>query len=212
MLNTKFEQKLFDEGYQIIGAIDEAGRGPLAGPVVAACITLDKNSIQLIPKIKELKGVKDSKKLNEKRREALFEIINKNFQIGVGIHNNAKIDEINILEATLLAMKDAVTSLSIRPDMLLIDGNRKIKNIDIPQKTIIKGDAKIFSIAAASIIAKVTRDRIMAEIAKEFPQYDFTKNKGYGTKCHLEYIKKFGPSPIHRNSFEPIKSLLSGRK
>lgn len=212
MLSLNTELKMLSQGYGTIGSIDEAGRGPLAGPVVAACIMINKDTIRHISKIKALKEVKDSKKLNEKKRDALFKIINENFQFGVGVRDNYEIDQINILEATLLAMEDATASLNIKPELLLIDGNKKIKNLAIPQNTIIKGDSKVFSIAAASIVAKVMRDRIMAELSEKYPQYDFYQNKGYGTKHHLECIKKFGPSPIHRKSFEPIKSLLLERK
>lgn len=206
------EKKIFKQCFSAIGAIDEAGRGPLAGPVVAACVIINKDAIRRISSAPEMRDIKDSKKLSVKKRDALSVIIKENFQVGIGICDNAEIDKINILEATLLAMERAVSSLEIKPDILLIDGNKKIKNIDISQKTIIGGDAKVFSIAAASIIAKTTRDRIMAGLSAAYPRYDFCRNKGYGTKQHMEYIKKFGPSPIHRKSFEPIKSLLSGKK
>jgi len=212
MLSLNTEIKLIAQGYGTIGAIDEAGRGPLAGPVVAACVMIDKDTIKRISNIKGLEDVKDSKKLSRKKRDSLYGIISENFRLGVGICDNGKIDQVNILEATLLAMKEAFSSLNIKPDLLLIDGNKKIKNIDIPQNTIIKGDAKVFSIAAASIIAKVSRDRIMAELSETYPQYGFSQHKGYGTKQHLECIKKFGPSPVHRNSFEPIKSLFLRKK
>lgn len=206
------EKKILKQGFSLIGAIDEAGRGPLAGPVVAACVIINKDAIRRISSVPEMQGVKDSKKLSAKKRDALSVIIKENFQIGVGICDNAEIDRMNILGATLLAMEKAVSSLGIKPDILLIDGNKKIKNVDISQETIIGGDGKVFSIAAASIIAKTTRDRIMAGLSAAYPRYDFCRNKGYGTKQHIEYIKKFGPSPIHRKSFEPIKSLLSGKK
>jgi len=212
MLSLNTEIKLIAQGYGTIGAIDEAGRGPLAGPVVAACVMIDKDTIKRISNIKGLEDVKDSKKLSRKKRDSLYGIISENFRLGVGICDNGKIDQVNILEATLLAMKEAFSSLNIKPDLLLIDGNKKIKNINIPQNTIIKGDAKVFSIAAASIIAKVSRDRIMAELSETYPQYGFSQHKGYGTKQHLECIKKFGPSPVHRNSFEPIKSLFLRKK
>src|SRR3989344_1094863 len=212
MLSLNTEIKLIAQGYGTIGAIDEAGRGPLAGPVVAACVMIDKDTIKRISNIKGLEDVKDYKKLSRKKRDSLYGIISENFRLGVGICDNGKIDQVNILEATLLAMKEAFSSLNIKPDLLLIDGNKKIKNINIPQNTIIKGDAKVFSIAAASIIAKVSRDRIMAELSETYPQYGFSQHKGYGTKQHLECIKKFGPSPVHRNSFEPIKSLFLRKK
>lgn len=212
MLSLNTEIKLIAQGHGTIGAIDEAGRGPLAGPVVAACVMIDKDTIKRISNIKGLEDVKDSKKLTGKKRDILYGIISENFRFGVGICDNGKIDRVNILEATLLAMEEAFTSLNIKLDILLIDGNKKIKNIDIPQNTIIKGDTKVFSIAAASIIAKVRRDRIMAGLSETYPRYGFSQHKGYGTKQHLECIKRFGPSPVHRNSFEPIKSLFLRKK
>ena len=178
-----------------------AGRGPLAGPVVAACIVFnDTISIN-----NELLGINDSKKLSAKKREELFELIKNNFiEVGVGICDHQTIDRINILQATFLAMKKALSAVKSRPEFLLIDGSLKLPNCSTPQQAIIKGDGKVFSIAAASIIAKVTRDRIMLEMDKLYPNYEFKRHKGYGTKLHLERIKQFGPCPIHRLSFNRV--------
>lgn len=203
MLDLAEEKNLFEQGYEIIGALDEAGRGPLAGPVVAACVIFKANfSIN-----DELKTVNDSKKLTPKKREDLFEHIKNNFiEVGVGICDHKTIDRINILQATFLAMKKAIGSLKNKPKFLMVDGSIKLPNFSTPQQAFIKGDEKIFSIAAASIIAKVTRDRIMAEMDKLYPAYGFIKHKGYGTKFHVEKIKQFGPCPIHRLSFNKVKS------
>jgi ribonuclease HII len=178
---------------EILAGVDEAGRGPLAGPVVAAAVIF--NAETTIPKIN------DSKKLSEKMRETLYsEIIEKACAYGIGIVENTEIDEINILQATLKAMKTAVNNLTIKPDLILIDGNKSFDS-EMPTVTIIKGDAKSFSIAAASILAKVTRDRIMINADKNFPNYLFNKNKGYGTREHIEAIKKHGITPLHRKTF-----------
>ena len=202
MLDLAEEKKIFDLGYELIGGIDEAGRGPLAGPVVAACVIIKANfSIN-----NELKEVNDSKKLTAKKRELLFDLIKKNFiEVGVGICDHRTIDRINILQATFLAMKKAVGSLKTKPEFLMIDGSIKIPNCSTPQEVFIKGDERIFAIAAASIIAKVTRDRLMLEMDKLYPQYGFIKHKGYGTKDHLEKLKQYGPCPIHRLSFNRVK-------
>jgi len=202
MLDLLEEKKIFSQGYEIIGALDEAGRGPLAGPVIAACVIFKANfSIN-----KEIEAVNDSKKLSSKKREELFEFIKNNFlEVGVGISDHQTIDRINILQATFLAMKKAIGSLKNKPQFLLVDGSIKIPNCSIPQSAIVRGDEKIFSIAAASIIAKVTRDRIMAEYDKLYPNYGFLKHKGYGTREHLVALKNFGPCPIHRLSFNKVK-------
>ncbi len=202
MMNLDEEKKLFSQGYKMIGAIDEAGRGPLAGPVVAACIIFNAN----ISINNELIKVNDSKKLSEQTREDLFELIKKNFvEVGVGISDHRTIDRINILEATFLAMKKAISSVKSQPDLIIIDGAAKLPNYSTPQQTYVKGDERIFAIAAASIIAKVTRDRIMREMDKLYPDYGFSKHKGYGTKFHLEKLKQYGPCAIHRLSFNKVK-------
>lgn len=205
MLNLTEEKALFAAGYRLIGALDEAGRGPLAGPVVAACVLVNPD-FQLNDE--RLKLVNDSKKLSEKKREELFDLIYGQFSVGVGITDHETIDRINILEATFLSMKKAVGSLRDKPDVLLVDGKMTIPNTSFAQKAIVDGDALVFSIAAASIVAKVTRDRIMVKMHDKFPQYAFNLHKGYGTKLHLERIQEFGPCQIHRKTFAPIKKCL----
>ena len=176
-----------------LAGIDEAGRGPLAGPVVAAAVILDPE--------KEILWIDDSKKLSEAKREALYpEIMEKALSVGVGIVDAARIDEINILQATYEAMRQAISGLRVEPAMLLVDAVR-IPGIAIPQLPIIKGDAKSISIGAASIIAKVTRDRLIREADALYPGYQFAKNKGYGTAEHIEALRRLGPCPIHRRSF-----------
>lgn len=203
MLDLVEEKIFFKDGYKLIGGIDEAGRGPLAGPVVAACVIM-KPDFEL--KNEKLKLVKDSKKLTAKKREELFEIIfTELYEVGIGITDHITIDKINILQASFLAMKKALGSLKSKPDFLMVDGNQPIPNLTLKQTAIIKGDEKIFSIAAASIIAKVTRDRIMSDWHEKFPQYDFFRHKGYGTRAHLSALEKYGPCPIHRLSFTPVK-------
>ena len=193
MVHLHFEKTLWEQGIMHIAGVDEAGRGPLAGPVVAAAVFFPKDVI--------IDGVNDSKKLSEVKREELFEQIHRAaLSIGVGIVGHETIDSINILQATLNAMEEAVLHLSPSPQHLLIDGNQFRKN-GIPHTTIIDGDAKCFSIAAASIVAKVTRDRIMLKYDEQFPQYGFAKHKGYGTKAHLEAIRAHGFCEIHRRSF-----------
>lgn len=202
MLDLQTEKKFFNQGYNIIAGIDEAGRGPLAGPVVAACIVIDKN-FQVDSE--ELKLVNDSKKLSAKKREILFKIIKeKVLAVEIGVINNKAIDRVNILQASFLAMQSAINKLKIPIDFVLVDGNMKIPKITQKQQTIINGDAQVFVIAAASIIAKVSRDWLMNEADKKYPQYEFRKHKGYGTKLHMEKIQAFGPCPIHRLSFAPF--------
>lgn len=196
------EKKIFSQGYKIIGALDEAGRGPLAGPVVAACVIFNAN----ISINNDLIAVNDSKKLSEKVRQFLFAAIKQNFiEVGVGICDHKTIDRINILQAAFLAMKKAISSVKNKPDFIIIDGSAKLPNCSIPQKVYVKGDERLFTIAAASIIAKVTRDKIMREMARIYPNYDFDKHKGYGTKLHLDKLKQHGPCPIHRLSFKGVK-------
>jgi ribonuclease HII len=203
MLDLKNETKIFNLNYQTVAGIDEAGRGPLAGPVVAACVVIDNNF-----KIDcdDLKLIADSKKLSAKKREKLFKIIKeKALAVQIGVVNNLEIDKINILQASFLAMKKAIGSLKKNPDYILIDGHFKIPKITINQSAIVKGDSLVFSIAAASIIAKVSRDWLMCQYDNKYPIYNFKKHKGYGTKEHLNKIKEFGPCPIHRLSFAPFK-------
>ena len=189
----EFENKLYAQGIRYVAGVDEVGRGPLAGPVVAAAV--------ILPTDFDVLGIDDSKKLSEKKREALyFQIIDKAISYGIGIIDNEKIDEINILEATKLAMKQAIDSLEPMAEYIIIDA-LTLKNIDIPQQGIIKGDSKSVSIAAASILAKVTRDRMMMDFHDEFPQYAFDKNKGYGTKSHYDGIDNHGICNLHRRSF-----------
>lgn len=197
----EFEKMCMDEGYSLVAGIDEAGRGPLAGPVYAAAVILPYGTI--------IKGLNDSKKLSEKRREELFcEITEKAAAYNVSSVNEKRIDEINILNATFEAMNKAVNGLTQKADFALIDGNR-IKDMEIPHKTIVGGDAKSASIAAASILAKVSRDRFICEIARKYPEYGFEKHKGYGTAAHNEAILKYGPCPIHRRTF--LKKLLGDK-
>lgn len=189
-----YEQNAVNAGYKVVCGIDEAGRGPLAGPVHAAAV--------ILPIGLEIEGLNDSKKLTEKKREQLFDIIcEKAIDYSIGIATEKEIDEINILNATFLAMHRAVEGLKNKPDYALIDGNQYPKIPFVTEETVVKGDAKSMSIAAASILAKVSRDRFMLEKAKEYPEYCFEKHKGYGTKAHYEAIKEFGPSPIHRKTF-----------
>lgn len=189
-----YENELRNQGYKNICGIDEAGRGPLCGPVVAAAVILDKDVI--------IEGVNDSKKISEKKREELYDkIINSALSVGVGIANVEEIEKLNILGATKLAMTRAVENLKIKPDYVLIDGNQNVKSISIEQNTLVSGDSKSLSIACASIIAKVTRDRLLIKMDEKYPEYGFAKHKGYGTKAHIEAIKKYGITDIHRPSF-----------
>ncbi|MDP2708819.1 MAG: ribonuclease HII [bacterium] len=201
MLDLSEEKKVLSSGMNLIAALDEAGRGPLAGPVVAACVIFNAN----ISINKELQIVKDSKQLSAKQREGLFNLIQQGFlEVGIGLCDQATIDRINILQATFLAMKKAVSSVKTKPDFLMIDGSLKLPNCSIKQQDYIKGDEKIFSIAAASIIAKVYRDRLMRDFDQAYPQYGFARHKGYGTKLHLERLRQYGPCPIHRLSFNGV--------
>lgn len=189
----KTENDLFTKGYKYIGGVDEVGRGPLAGPVVSCAIIFDNNTI--------IHGINDSKQISKKNREILYnEIIGKALAVSIGICTNVEIDQLNIRQATLLSMKKAVESLKIKPDFLIIDGLDKIDS-DLPQEAIVKGDANSFSIACASIVAKVTRDEIMKAYDTDFPLYNFKSNVGYGSMEHMEAIKKFGLTSIHRKSF-----------
>ncbi len=185
-------------GVTLIAGVDEAGRGPLAGPVYAAAVILPEGCI--------IESLNDSKKLSEKKREELFDVItDKAIAWNVQAVDEKVIDEINILNATFLAMNNAVNALTVKPEFVFVDGNR-IKDMLYPHKTIVKGDAKSINIAAASILAKVSRDRFVCEISQKYPEYDFASHKGYGTKAHVEAILKYGPCEIHRRSF--LKKIL----
>lgn len=194
-----FENELYEKGVTYIAGVDEAGRGPLAGPVVAAAVILKKDTI--------FQYVDDSKKLTEKQRLLALEEIKANaIAIGIGISSVEEIDQINIYRASREAMLSAIHQLKIKPEFLLVDAMPM--EIDIPMRSIIKGDALSISIAAASIVAKTTRDTYMIEMDKIFPEYNFKQHKGYGTKEHLEAIYKYGVTPIHRKTYEPVKSIL----
>lgn len=194
----EYENAALNSGFEVICGIDEAGRGPLAGPVYAAAVILPKGHI--------VEGVNDSKKISEKKRDLLFDkIIDECVCYSIGIASEQEIDEINILQATFLAMRRAVAGLEIKPDIALVDGNKK-PGLDIAEQTIVKGDSKSANIATASIIAKVSRDRYMLEMAEKYPEYQFEKHKGYGTKLHYEMLEKYGISPIHRKTF--LKKLF----
>lgn len=189
----EYEKKYSENGKKIVCGVDEAGRGPLAGPVCAAAVILPEGLV--------IDGVNDSKKLSEKKREILYEIIkNKSVSYSINFASVEEIEELNILQATFLAMKRAINGLSKIPDVALIDGNRA-PNLEIKTVTVVKGDSLSQSIACASILAKVTRDALMKNMASKYPEYFFEKHKGYGTALHVEMIKKYGPSPIHRLSF-----------
>ena len=194
----KYENELWDKGINLIGGIDEVGRGPLVGPVVTACV--------ILPKDFKCPGLTDSKKLSEKKRNEYYDYIKSHaLSIGIGIKSNKEIDEYNILEATKMAMKESIYNGSIIPEHVLIDAVKL--DLDIPSTSIIKGDAKSISIAAASVIAKVTRDAMMYELDKKYPEYDFKSNKGYGTKKHIEALEKYGYLDEHRLSFKPVSSM-----
>jgi len=209
MLNLETESKYFGRGYRLVGGVDEAGRGPLAGPVVAACVVIgpdfriDDQDLELI---------NDSKKLSAKKRERLFGVIKaKALAVAIGVADNQTIDKINILQASFLAMRRAIKALAVEPDYILLDGRFKIPKLNTPQTAIIQGDAKVWSIAAASIIAKVSRDWLITELDKEYPLYGFARHKGYGTKLHMEKLREHGPCPIHRFSFAPVREAAKIR-
>ncbi len=187
------ERELWDAGYRCICGVDEAGRGPLAGPVCAAAV--------ILPKGLEIPGLNDSKKLSDKRRRELLPMIEEQaLAYGIGFASEEEIDAINILQATFLAMERALAKLSLRPDMVMIDGNRE-KDFGLPVQTVVHGDGLSANIAAASVLAKVSRDDVMLEMARTYPQYGFDIHKGYGTKAHYEALRTYGPCPIHRTSF-----------
>jgi len=227
-----FEQSKRDEGMACVVGIDEAGRGPLAGPVVAAAAALKNQEFGMMnqPAEKDWELVRDSKKLSEKQREKAYGFILEHFDVGIGIVTAETIDRINILQATFLAMKEALSDFRrtareggfpMERLLLLVDGNQEIPNLSVAQETVVGGDATVRSIAAASIIAKVTRDRMMAEYDAAYPAYGFAKHKGYGTKDHMDALRRLGACPIHRMSFRPVfysvpenvnRNLLSGRR
>lgn len=196
-----YQEQFYSEKVEFIVGVDEAGRGPLAGPVVAAAVILPRAYIN--------KEINDSKQLTAKKRDKLFDEINENaLAVGVGIVSAEKIDEVNIYEATKIAMKEAISNLKHRFDIVLTDA-MKLQGFEVPVIDIIKGDAKALPIAAASIIAKVTRDRIVDELAKQYPEYAFDEHKGYGTKKHLDALKKYGPIPhIHRYTYRPVRESI----
>ena len=194
----RYEKELYATGCQYIAGIDEVGRGPLAGPVVAAAVILPKNC--------KIKGLNDSKKIPKKKHEEIYQEVLKQAVAVIGVKDNQVIDKVNIYEATKLAMLEAVGNLEISPQHLLIDAMQL--DVQVSQTSIIKGDANSLSIAAASIVAKVTRDRMMTDYELTYPGYDFANNVGYGTQHHLEGLKRKGITPIHRTTFEPIKSML----
>lgn len=206
---AEFADSLFlSEGFDhlplLTAGVDEAGRGPLAGPVCAATVILDPD--------KPIEGLNDSKKLSAKKREALAPLIRERaLAWGVGWASVEEIDSVNILEATFLAMERALAALSRKPELILIDGNRAPKHLPAPFETIVKGDARVPAISAASILAKTERDRLMAQIGREHPEYGFGQHAGYGTKAHIEAIGKYGVLPCHRRSFEPVKSIIAKR-
>ena len=189
----EIENSFYCDDIQVICGVDEAGRGPLAGPVCAAAV--------ILPKDLEIPGLTDSKKLTDKKRRELFPLIQEQaIAWGIGLATEQEIDEINILQATFLAMQRALDQMSVKPDLALIDGNRA-KDFGVPVKTVVKGDSLSANIAAASILAKVTRDNLMVEMAEKYPQYGFEIHKGYGTKAHYAALREAGPSPIHRMTF-----------
>ncbi len=198
MLDYSYEIQAHNDGFTVVCGVDEAGRGPLAGPVFAGAVILPENYTHEI--------LNDSKKLSEKKRDLVYDdIVRDALAWSVGVATEKEIDEINILNATFLAMKRAVEGLSIKPELAFIDGNR-YPNTGVKEITIVKGDSKCMSVAAASVIAKVSRDRFMLEMDKKYPQYQFSKHKGYGTKLHYEMIEKYGVSEIHRRTF--LKNIL----
>ncbi len=199
MPDYTIEKEVIESGFKYVAGVDEAGRGPLAGPVCAAAV--------ILPLDTEIEGLNDSKKLSEKKRETLYDVvIEKALAYDIQLVDQDVIDEINILEATMLAMTRAVENLSVSADYVIIDGNRVPSALETPAHAVVKGDAKSMSIAAASILAKVTRDRLMLSLAKDFPQYEFEKHKGYGTKLHCEKLLEYGPCSLHRKTF--IKKIM----
>jgi ribonuclease HII len=208
----ELERKLWEGGYKAVAGVDEVGRGPLAGPVVAACVVFPPSVNGKRFTEDRITGMNDSKKLASGKREELFDLILANAQeVGIGLVKERDIDRLNILNASLTAMQKAVRQLKTPPDFILVDGNLKIPQLAIAQMPIVKGDSLSFSIAAASIIAKVTRDRIMLKYHRKYPEFCFGENKGYGTKAHLDALKTFGPCKIHRLSFKVVQLCRSNQ-
>ena len=200
---------LEDEINGVAAGVDEAGRGPWAGPVAAGCAVFLSRDVDA----RLLENLNDSKKLSKKKREMLFDLLQKEaekgtMKLGIGLASAAEIDEINILNASFLAMERAIEKAGVQPALVLVDGNRMPRDFGWAVKTVIKGDGKSYSIAAASILAKVYRDRLMEEMARQYPGYGFEKNAGYGTKAHIEGLKKFGVTPEHRRSYAPVREFL----
>lgn len=195
------EKKLWQKGCEFVVGLDEVGRGPLAGPVVAGAVCIKKNNLPAF-----MENIRDSKKLSQKQREGWYKFLTQQPEIkwGIGLVSEKIIDQINILEATKLAMKQAVVALKIEPDYLLLDGNFLLEDLSISQKAVVRGDEKVISCAAASILAKVTRDRLMEKYDAKYPEYGFKKHRGYGTAQHLAAIEQHGPCAIHRLSFAPF--------
>ena len=190
----EYDRAVRGEGYPILAGVDEAGRGPLCGPVCAAAVVLPPDAC--------IDGINDSKKLTEKKREALFDVITATaVSYGIAFSTVEEIEEMNILNATFLAMNRAIAQITVMPDMVLVDGNRTPNGLLLPSRTVIKGDSLSASIGAASILAKVSRDRLLMEMDAQYPQYGFAKHKGYGTAAHYEALRQYGPSPVHRMSF-----------
>lgn len=190
----EYDRVVREEGYPVLAGVDEAGRGPLCGPVCAAAVVLPSDAC--------IDGINDSKKLTEKKREALFDVITEMaVSYGIAFATVEEIEEMNILNATFLAMNRAIAQLTVIPDMVLVDGNRTPNGLLLPSRTVIKGDSLSASIGAASILAKVSRDRLLMEMDAQYPQYGFAKHKGYGTAAHYEALRQYGPSPVHRRSF-----------
>ncbi|MBH88712.1 MAG: ribonuclease HII [Magnetovibrio sp.] len=204
MLNFNSENNLIEKGFVPVAGVDEAGRGTWAGPVVAGAVSLD---VKTIPKRLRL-GLDDSKKLASKKRKELYQLLLDYARVGVGLSSVNEIDKLNILQATMLAMKRAVVDLGLKPGMVLVDGNH-IPNWIYPSQAIIKGDRQSPSIAAASIVAKVSRDKVMADLALDYPQYGWERNAGYGTKAHRQGLAEFGICEHHRRSFKPIKNIIA---
>jgi ribonuclease HII len=213
MIQPHLEKEKFywNQGRKFVAGIDEAGRGPLAGPVVAGAVVAHSDMLESVKKKPEFKLIRDSKTLSARQREIAYDFVVQNFEWGVGVSDEKTIDRINILQAAFLAMKKAITELKSKikcePEIVLVDGRSPIPNISIFQENIVGGDKFVFSISAASIIAKVTRDRMMLDFHEKYPQYNFAGHKGYGTKFHFEMIEKYGLCEIHRKSF--AKSKLS---
>lgn len=203
------EEELLGKGYKIVAGVDEAGRGPLAGPVVAGAVVFGSD-MAIVRELLAL-GLRDSKQVSEKKREKLYEFISREARYwAVEAVSEKVIDEINILNATKLAMRNAVLKLALQPDFILIDGNATLSGLYVNQLAIPKADEHIVSVSAASIMAKVTRDRILVELDEKYPQYGFRIHKGYGTKMHMDALREKGPCDAHRRSFEPIKGMVRG--